>query len=203
MFYPMMINLENKRITVIGGGKVAFRKAKKLLEYKGEVVVVSPFLIDEWKEIKEKMCIIKEEYKKEYIKDSFLVIAATSSKEVNEKIALYCKEKKILCNVVDDMDLSDFIVPSSIKRGDLVLSVSTMGKSPSMASKIRKELEEKYTKEYIEYIEVLGEIRKLILEKCEEEKVRKKILNEIVQLDIEELKKRRYDYENSSRIKGE
>ncbi|SHK31727.1 precorrin-2 dehydrogenase/sirohydrochlorin ferrochelatase family protein [Tepidibacter formicigenes] len=198
MFYPMMINLKNKKVTVIGGGKVAFRKVKKFLEFDCDIKVVSPLYVDKFESLKDKITIIEDEYKKEYIKDSFLVVASTSNKELNEDIAIYCRENNILCNVVDDINLSDFIVPSSIKRGDLVISVSTMGKSPSLSSKIRKELEEKYDEEYEEYVNILGEMRALVLKKCNDESEKKKILNEIVNLNIEELKKRRYEYENSS-----
>lgn len=198
MFYPVMINLENKNVTVVGGGKVAYRKAKRLLEFNCRLKVISPSLIDEFNEIKDKIEVLEDEYKEQYIKNSFLVIAATSLKHVNENIALYCSKNNILCNVVDDIKLSGFIVPSSIKRGDLVISISTMGKSPSLSSKIKKDLEERYTNEYVEYIEILGDIRKLILEKYDDENIKKKILNEIVDLSLEELKKRRYEYENSS-----
>jgi precorrin-2 dehydrogenase/sirohydrochlorin ferrochelatase len=194
----MMINLKNKKVTVIGGGKVAFRKVKKFLEFDCDIKVVSPLYVDKFESLKDKITIIEDEYKKEYIKDSFLVVASTSNKELNEDIAIYCRENNILCNVVDDINLSDFIVPSSIKRGDLVISVSTMGKSPSLSSKIRKELEEKYDEEYEEYVNILGEMRALVLKKCNDESEKKKILNEIVNLNIEELKKRRYEYENSS-----
>lgn len=196
----MMINLENKSVAVVGGGKVAFRKAKKLLEFNCKLKVISPSLIEEFNDIKDNMKIIEDEYKEEYIENSFLVIASTSSKNTNENIAIYCREHNILCNIVDDINLSDFIVPSSIKRGDLVISVSTMGKSPSLSSKIKKDLEEKYTDEYIEYLEVLGDIRKLVLKKVHDENIKKKILNEIVDLSLEELKKRRYEYENSSGV---
>lgn len=198
MFYPVMLNLENKNVAVIGGGKIAYRKAKKLLEFNCKLKVISPSLIDEFNIIKKDVEIIEGEYREEYIKSSFLVIAATSSKYINENIALYCSKNNILCNVVDDIKLSGFIVPSSIKKGDLVISVSTMGKSPSLSSKIRKDLEERYTDDYIEYIEILGDIRKLVLEKYADENIKKKILNEIVDLSLEELKKRRYEYENSS-----
>ncbi|MEJ8555287.1 precorrin-2 dehydrogenase/sirohydrochlorin ferrochelatase family protein [Tepidibacter sp. Z1-5] len=196
MFYPMMINLNNKKVTIVGGGKVAFRKAKKFLEFNCDVKVVSPSFIENFDSIDVKL--IYDEYKNDYLKKSFLVIAATSSKKVNEDIASYCKKNNIMCNIADDINLSDFIVPSSIKRGDLIISVSTMGNSPSLASKIRKELEINYGVEYEEYVSILGDIRNLILEKCTDKDKKKRILNELVDLNLEELKKRRLDYENNS-----
>lgn len=196
MFYPMMINLDNKNVTIIGGGKVAFRKAKKFLEFNCNIKLVSSSFIEDFDNIDVKL--INDNYKEDYLKESFLVIAATSSKKVNEDIASYCKTNNIMCNIADDINLSDFIVPSSIKRGDLVISVSTMGNSPSLSSKIRKELESNYGVEYEEYVSILGDIRNLVLQKCTDKDEKKRILNELVNLDLEELKKRRLDYENNS-----
>jgi precorrin-2 dehydrogenase/sirohydrochlorin ferrochelatase len=191
-----MINLDNKNVTIIGGGKVAFRKAKKFLEFNCNVKLVSSSFIEDFDNIDVKL--INDNYKEDYLKESFLVIAATSSKKVNEDIASYCKTNNIMCNIADDINLSDFIVPSSIKRGDLVISVSTMGNSPSLSSKIRKELESNYGVEYEEYVSILGDIRNLVLQKCTDKDEKKRILNELVNLDLEELKKRRLDYENNS-----
>ncbi|MTI67877.1 MAG: bifunctional precorrin-2 dehydrogenase/sirohydrochlorin ferrochelatase [Firmicutes bacterium] len=200
MFYPIMLNLKEKNITVIGGGKVALRKVKTLLRYKANIKVISPKFIDGFKELENQIELIKEKIDVRYLKDSFLVVAATSNKKVNKEIKNYCKVNNILCNVVDDIDLSDFIVPSSIKRGNLVISISTLGKSPSLASKIRKDLEFKYTKDYSEYVDILGDIRNIVLRKCEDKQKRKKILNELVYLDLYELKKRRELYEGYTRI---
>ena len=79
--------------------------------------------------------------KEEYIKDSFIVVAATNNKEINKNIGIYCRSCGKLVNVVDDIKLSNYTVPSYVKRGDLLISISTGGKSPSLSSKIKKELE--------------------------------------------------------------
>ncbi|WP_331722023.1 precorrin-2 dehydrogenase/sirohydrochlorin ferrochelatase family protein [Alkalithermobacter paradoxus] len=195
-----MINLENKEVAIVGGGKIAFRKAKKLLEYGANLKIISPSIIPEIYNIGDEIEIIKDRYNEEHIRNSFMVIAATSSKCINEDVVSYCKKNRILCSAVDNINNSDFISVSSIKKGDLVISASTSGKSPSLSSKIIKELEYKYTEEYIEYIKLLGDIRQIVLQKCSDEHKKKKILNEIVSLSIEELKMRRYEYENSSWI---
>lgn len=195
-----MLNISNKKVIVIGGGKVAFRKTKKFLEYDCKVTVISERFIEEFEDIKEHIEMIYRNYSDIFIKDAFFVVAATSSKEVNKRVANDCNENNILCNVVDDIEKCDFIVPSSIKRGSLVLSVSTLGKSPSLVSSIRKELEEKYTEEYKAYVDILGDIRMLVLEKCSDIKKRKKILKEIINLNLEDLKRRKEKYENSRRI---
>lgn len=198
--YPIMINLENKLVSVIGGGKVALRKVKKLIEYNCNIVVISPEFVDEFQKLKQEVKLVEEKYSPKQIGNSSLVIAATSDKKINESISEYCKNNNILCNVVDDINLSDFIVPASIKRGDLTISISTMGNSPSLAVKIKKEIEQKYTDEYIDYVKLLGQMREIILEKYTDEDEKKKILNELVNLDYEELKKRRNQDENNSGV---
>lgn len=200
MFYPAMLNLKGRLVSVIGGGEVALRKVNTLLEYKAKVRVISLEFHEGFKELNNKIEIIKESYREELIADSFMVVAATNSSEVNANIASNCRNNKILCNVVDNMELSDFIVPSSIKRGSLIISVSTLGKSPALASKIKNELEEKYPKNYEDYIEVLGEIRTLLQKNCEDIKERKKILNKVLDLSLGELIKWRNEYEDSCRL---
>lgn len=192
MFYPLMMNIQDKLVIVIGGGKVALRKAEKILEFQGTVRVISPKFVDNFQDLKarfsERLEIIEDKYKENYIKDAFLVIGATSNQEVNENISKYCKENNILCNIVDSIKLSDFIVPSSIKRGSLVISVSTMGKSPTLASKIKKELEEVYSHEYEEYIDLLGEARELVVKNYDDEKKKRERLKEIIDMPIQKLK---------------
>lgn len=192
MFYPLMIDLDNKKIVLIGGGQVSIRKSKKFLEYGAEVYVVAPSFQEDFFVLKEayaeKLCLVKDNYKSEYVIDAFLVVASTNSKEVNSKIASFCVEKNILCNVVDDIEESNFIVPSTVKRGDLLISVSTLGNSPSLCGKIRRELEETYGDEYEEYVKLLGEVRKHILETCKDNKEKKNILNNLVNLNLKQLR---------------
>ncbi|MGO1712559.1 MAG: precorrin-2 dehydrogenase/sirohydrochlorin ferrochelatase family protein, partial [Senegalia sp. (in: firmicutes)] len=119
------------------------------------------------------------------ILNSFLVIAATDDKVLNQKISNDCKDENILFNNISDM-YSDFIVPSSIKRGDLTISISTNGKSPSLAKKIRLEIEGKYNEEYILRLNLLGDIRELVKEKCDDENKKKEILKQIINLSIDD-----------------
>ncbi|WP_138206721.1 precorrin-2 dehydrogenase/sirohydrochlorin ferrochelatase family protein [Haloimpatiens lingqiaonensis] len=192
MFYPLMIDLNNKKVVLIGGGYVSLRKSKKFLEYGAKVYVVAPSFQEDFCLLKEayaeKLHLIKDNYKSEYIVDAFLVVASTDSKEVNSKIASFCVEKNILCNVVDDIEESSCIVPSTVKRGELLISVSTLGNSPSLCGKIRKELEETYDEQYEEYVKLLGEVRKHILESCNDNKEKKIILNNLVNLNLKELR---------------
>lgn len=189
MNYPMMINLNEKEITIIGGGKIAYRKTKNFIDYGCNVRVISLEFIEAFNDIESKIELVKDGYKEEYIENSFVVVAATSDKDVNEAIGLYCKAKNKLVNVVDNPSLSSYIVPSVVKRGDLIIGVSTSGKSPSLAAKIKKELESIYDESYIEYIELLGILREKIINKYKDSLIKKKKLNELINLNIDELKK--------------
>lgn len=188
MLYPINLELDDMRITIIGGGNVSYRKCKNFLDFGKSVRVVSPEFIDEFENIKNDIELIYDTYKQDYIKDSFIVIAATNNKELNKNIGMYCKSVGKLVNVVDNITLSNYTVPSYLKRGDLLLSVSTNGKSPSLSSKIKKELEEKYDDSYEEYLNILGEIRKKVIKKYKDISQRKSILNNLVNLSLDEIR---------------
>ena len=190
MLYPINLNIDKIKITIIGGGKVAYRKATNFLNFDKKVIVVSKEFIEEFEEIKEKIEMIYDKYDEKYIKDSFIVIAATNDKKVNHEIGVYCNKKGKLVNVVDDKELSNFTVPSYVKRGELLLSVSTGGNSPSLSSKIKQELEEIYDESYEEYVELLGLARKKIIEENKDIKERRKKIKALIGLSIEELKEK-------------
>lgn len=189
MNYPIILNLDGKEITIIGGGNIAYRKSKNFIDFGYSVKVVSLEFNEKFKVIEDKITLIRDEYKEKYIENSFIVVAATNNKQLNKSIGLYCIKKNKLVNVVDDPSLSSYIVPSVVKRGDLIIGVSTSGKSPSLASKIKKDLESVYDESYEEYIKLLGEIRYKILKKYNDPIKKRKLLNEIIDLNIEELKK--------------
>lgn len=188
MYYPINLKIEDMKIAIIGGGKVAYRKCKNFLDFNKNVTVISEDFIEEFEDLKDCIDTIKDNYNEKYIEDVFVVVAATNNEDVNREIGLYCREHGKLVNVVDDADLSNFTVPSFVKRGDLLLSVSTGGKSPSLSSKIRKDLEEVYDESYEEYVNLLGEARKKIIKNTEDIKERRKKLNDLVNLTIEDLK---------------
>lgn len=187
MFYPINLNLENVNITIIGGGKIAYRKCMSFLMFTKNITVISKDFVSEFNNIKDEITLIKDVYKEQYIKESFIVVASTDNRELNKEIGLYCKNNNKLFNIVDNKELSNIIIPSIIKKGDLVISISTNGKSPSLSSKIKRDLEYKYN-DYEEYINLLGEIRNKVIEKCNDKDKKQKILNELVNLNLKELK---------------
>ncbi|MCX7792959.1 MAG: bifunctional precorrin-2 dehydrogenase/sirohydrochlorin ferrochelatase [Thermodesulfovibrionales bacterium] len=163
MYYPVFINLKGKECVVIGGGKVAQRKINSLLKAGASVTVISPEVTEGIEKLVRsgKIKLIKRPYKKGDLKKAFLVIAASSSKEVHESIA---RNFRGLLNVVDEPELCNFIVPSVIRRGPLIIAISTSGASPAMAKAIRKEMEKLYTKEFGRYLQLLKKNRKKLLD---------------------------------------
>ncbi|MDP4089880.1 MAG: bifunctional precorrin-2 dehydrogenase/sirohydrochlorin ferrochelatase [Bacillota bacterium] len=203
MFFPVMLNIEDKKIVVVGGGAVALRKVKALLAYGAGITVISPTFTEGFDEIWNEVQPIQALYREELIEDADIVIAATSSRQVNKNIREHCRKNMILCNTADDGEGSDFTVPSTLKRGGLVISVSTSGKSPALARKIKDQLEQLFTEEYGERLELLGVLRGLVLEKCSDEALKRCILNELTDMSIEELMERRNRYEACDRIQRE
>ncbi len=109
----------------------------------------------------------------------FLVIAATSSREVNGTIFREAQQRNILCNVVDDPEYCDFYYPAVVRRGDLQLAISTNGHSPALAQRIRRELEIQFGPEYGEWLEELGKIRQQLFARGMNPDDRRRLLHEL------------------------
>lgn len=210
MFFPTMIDLQNKEVLIVGGGKVGYRKAKVILEFGGLLSVVSPDFLHAFKIMEEeqkesgRLVLIEDIYHKDHILDKFMVIAATSSKLLNKEIINDCKEKSILVSSVDGEENSDFISPAIYKNGKLTISISTGGSFPYLSKKIRKDMERQYEKYNDEYLHILEEVRYTIIRKYPDKK--SQIMDKILKLDIEGLKKfqeelnknKESSYENNS-----
>lgn len=188
MFYPVNLNLDNMEIIIVGGGNVALRKCMNFLDFGKSITVLAPDFDSRFLELGNKVDLINDVFREEYIDKFDIVVAATDDKEVNEEIACICRKKSKLINVVDSRDLSDFTVSSYVKRGDLLIGISTGGKIPALSAKIRRDLEEIYDESFAEYVDLLGELREKIIKKYEDKTERKKVLKALVELDIEELK---------------
>lgn len=164
-FYPISLNIKNRKCLVVGGGQVALRKCVSLLEYGADLSLLSPVIISELLEMVQegKIKYWQDNYKKEYLEGFFMVFGATDNYETNLKIYTDCAEKGILVNIADNPNLCSFIVPAVLRRGSLQIAVSTEGKSPLLAKKIKDQLNDLFPVEYGEILEVLGETRKKIL----------------------------------------
>lgn len=177
--YPIHINLSGKPVVVAGGGSVAYRKIKDLLEQDAHITVVSPEAVEDiqkWHSQK-KLEWAERKVRVEDLQDAFLIIAATNSSEVNSWIAAQAKTQQLV-NVADQPHLGNFIIPSVVKRGKLVLSVSTSGASPSLSASIKKELQQRYSEDYESYLDFLFECRSIIKKEFPEES-RKALLTKL------------------------
>jgi siroheme synthase-like protein len=160
-YYPAFINLAGKSCVVVGGGEVALRKANALLEREAEVTVISPEVCPELTALANegRIRISPRRYRSGDLDGAFLVISATDNRQTNGQVAGDAATRNVLVNVVDDAALSSFIVPSSFKRGDVVVAVSTSGRGPALARKIRTKLEAEFGEEYDDLARLVDEVR--------------------------------------------
>ena len=160
-YYPIMLDIKGERCVVVGGGEVALRKAQSLLDCGARVRVISPALCPDLDKMRDSKTIeyIAREYRDNDLDGAMLVVAATDDREVNTQIMQEAESLSMLCNVVDDPELSNFIVPSSLRRGSLTIAVSTGGKSPALARRIRTELEKHFGDEYDSLVSLVEQVR--------------------------------------------
>ncbi|MCF6156245.1 MAG: bifunctional precorrin-2 dehydrogenase/sirohydrochlorin ferrochelatase [Candidatus Brocadia sp.] len=185
-YYPVFLNIQDKRCVVVGGGNVAWRKVCSLKDAGAKVTVVSPEFCPEL-EKETGIERVQQEYDAKFLKGAVLVVASTDDGAVNKMIYSDAIERGILVNVVDKPEFCSFIVPSSVMRGDLCISISTGGASPALARNIREFLEKQFGDEYGEFTKLLSEMRRKILSEVKEESVRRDILQRIAGLDMLEL----------------
>ncbi|GAB4535162.1 MAG: bifunctional precorrin-2 dehydrogenase/sirohydrochlorin ferrochelatase [Thermodesulfovibrionia bacterium] len=178
-YYPVFVRLDGKRVVVVGGGAVAERKAITLIKAGAKVDVISPTITRNLHRYKDKGLIrhIEREYRKGDLKGAFIVIASTSSREVNSAVEREAQGLGCLVNVVDTPSEGNFIAPSIVRRGPLTIAISTEGQSPAISKAIRKEIESLYGKAFSQYLMFAGRIRKEILKRIKDKKQRSGILN--------------------------
>ncbi|MHB8910371.1 MAG: precorrin-2 dehydrogenase/sirohydrochlorin ferrochelatase family protein [Syntrophales bacterium] len=164
-YYPLFLDIVRRRCVVIGGGEVSERKVDRLLACGASVEVVGKHLTPALAALKREGAIAHraEDYHAEQLHGAFLVIGATDSTDVNGQIARDARARGIPVNIVDDPARCDFILPSVVERGDLVIAVSTGGRSPALARKLRTDLEGAYGPEYAALVAILGELREKVI----------------------------------------
>ncbi len=187
--YPVMMNLEGKLVVVVGGGRVALRKIKSLLASGAQVIVISPEVESELKQIAagEPITWIPEPFRDELLDrfpDAVLVFGTTDRRDVNVAIHNAAIKRRIPCNIADVPDLCTFIVPAVITQGDLMIAVSTGGSSPALARRIREDLQKRYGPEYAAMTQLLGDLRKRILQTGSTSDENKKLFLNLVDSEI-------------------
>lgn len=154
-YYPINLDLKERPCLVVGGGKVAVRKVEALQKAGAKVTVIAPEIDSA---IKDALCH-KRSFQAEDLDNQFLAVVATSNRSLNSEISQMARQKKILVNVVDDKELSDFIVPSIVDRDPLLISISTSGHAPYLSKQIRKNLEKEFGDEYSKLLNLLRSYR--------------------------------------------
>ncbi len=160
-YYPINLKTRGQRCVVVGGGEVALRKVAGLLESEAVVEVVSPRLCAALQQLAEQglVQVQKRDYRKGDLAGALAVIAATDDPAVNEAVSSEARANRQLVNVVDDPLRSSFIVPSVVRRGEVSLAISTGGRSPALARRLRLKLEKVLGAEYAPLVDLLGEVR--------------------------------------------
>lgn len=187
-YFPFFVDLEGKRCLIIGGGEIAYRKIRILIEFGVFIHVVALEFCESLKHLKadhhltDHLRMDKREYNESDFEDVFFVIAATDDVAINHKVAQICKNKHILINVVDQKDDCSFYFPSLIKKGEIVTGVSSGGNSPVLAKNIRKKIEEIIPDYYSDINKQMGEIREYVKKQLKTQNKRKKCLEELFKL---------------------
>jgi len=163
--FPMFLKLAGKHCLVVGAGKVGEPKIGSLIGTGARIHVVAIEASDtvrEWASAG-KIQLDLRAFLEEDLNGKFLAVVATASNTLNELIYREAERRGVLCNVVDVPDYCDFFYPAVVRRGDLQIAISTAGKSPSLAQKLRQQLERQFGPGYADWLEQLGETRRLIL----------------------------------------
>ena len=181
-YFPFYIDIENKKCIIVGGGKIALQKLRKIILFNPDITVIAPEICDEIKKTGVKTKCRK--FIDKDIKNAFMVISATDDEKLNAHIFELCRAENILVNTVDDKEKCGFIFPSIIKKDDLTIGITTSGKSPLYAKYLRQQIENILDGINPEIIEILSKYRPIIKAKINSEYLRKKANEKILDLCI-------------------
>ena len=164
-FFPMMVKLEGRKCVVVGAGAVAEEKISGLLPHLARVTVVSPLATRKIQKQAQAGIITwkQRRFRPNDVAGAFLVIAATDSAAVNAAVFRASTARSVLCNSVDDPPNCDFFYPAVVRRGALQIAISTNGRSPALASRLRRELEQQFGPEWADWLGHIGKMRNQIV----------------------------------------
>lgn len=162
--FPLFCDLRGKNVVVVGAGTVAQRKIEALLYYGALPSVITPSATEAVVGLARegRVRLALREFSPADVRGAFLVIGATSDKAVNARVAECAARENALVNIVDEPQLCNFFIPSQVRRGPLQIAVSTSGASPSLARRIREDLEDEYPESWSGYTALLGMTRDLL-----------------------------------------
>ncbi|MGD8521712.1 MAG: bifunctional precorrin-2 dehydrogenase/sirohydrochlorin ferrochelatase [Desulfobacterales bacterium] len=181
-YYPIHLDIRDRHCLVVGGGSVATRKTKTLLDCGARVTVISLQTSGTLQELAQAGSIVlkNRSYRSTDMQGIFLVIGATDDETLNQQISHDAEARNILCNIADRPEVCNFILPSIVHRGDLVITISTSGKSPALSKHLRKSLENQVGEEYDHFLQLMGSIRKKLLRQSHDPEVHKQLFNQLI-----------------------
>ncbi|MCM2357804.1 MAG: bifunctional precorrin-2 dehydrogenase/sirohydrochlorin ferrochelatase [Geobacteraceae bacterium] len=185
-YFPINLDIRDKPVVLVGGGAVAARKCLALLAAGARVTVIAPELDQGLGELRTQGEIrhLARQFAPGDLAGAFLALAVTDSAEVNAAVAGEASARGILADIADAPELGAFTLPALLRRGDLLIAVSTGGKSPALARRIRRELEERYGPEYGTAVMLLGKLREKLLTEKGNSAYNKELFNELVDHDL-------------------
>ena len=176
--FPLCINLEDKRFLIVGYGRIAKRKLKAISEFTSNIKIITKDPTEE--ELGKGIEIVNKCFDEKDLEGVDFVITATGNREQDEAVVASCKAKGIPVNAADDRDECDFFLPGIIKRGNLVVSVSTSGKSPAYSRYLREQIEDVIPDNIEKILDILGKLRNTLPSKVEPQVERSKIYNYVM-----------------------
>lgn len=184
--YPVFLELAGRRAVVVGGGRVAERKALALLEAGAAVVVVAPETTPSLAAAAAESQLVwhRRPFVPGDLAGAALAFAATDRREVNAAVAAEARAAGVPCNVADDPEACDFLVPALVRRGDLLIAISTGGASPAVARRVRETLEARFGPEWAPYLDLLSAVRAALLGLGEEPDRNRELFGDLADLDL-------------------
>lgn len=183
-YFPMFVDLKGKKVIIIGGGKVAYRKVTKLLSFEAEITVIAPDICSEIQNLSNdnsNLILKNRNFEIEDIKNAFLVISATNNSSKNQQVAQICKSQNIPINSVDDIENCTFLFPALIKKESLVIGCSTSGKAPDIAAFVKNTIEQDLPENIGQVVEILGILREELKHKVTTQKIRAQIIHNLLE----------------------
>lgn len=199
--FPVNLTIRDRQAVIVGGGAVAVRKCLLLLEAGARVTVIAPDFDPRLEKLRREERIVchARSYLEGDLAGAFLVFAATDDPNVNRAVAREAESRGILADITDAPERGSFTSPAVLRRGDLLVTVSTGGKSPALASNIRNDLAQRFGPEYAETLVILGAVREKLLTARGNRTYNKAILRTLANADLPCLI-RRGEYEAIDRL---
>lgn len=197
-YFPFFIDIAGKQGLIVGGGKVAYRKAEKLLPYGVHLTVVAPNICPQLQRLAQEyssnnsiselsqehlsdnsISLLIQDFEEMLLQNQFFVIAATDNHELNHHIVELCQENHILVNVVDDTPDYGFLFPSLIQQGSCSIGISTAGASPNAAIYLKEKIQTMIPEHFGDCLDYLAQTRPLVKQRIFDENLRKQCFSDL------------------------